>query len=113
MHTELRVRISDYFSYDADKKWLEKVSNLVKLSLFYRAYKYELAYLNKQSLLNISLCLLQSVQHLKFNVTFATKHYSAAQLSFICKVLHISNSIEEIVQQKMQSKHYVWKATYM
>ena len=35
--------ISDYYSYNADKKILEKVSKLVELpvSLFYKAGKYE------------------------------------------------------------------------
>ena len=63
------------------KKLREKVSNLVKLSLFYRAYKYELAYnLNKQNQFLTFHCLLWSVQNLKFNVMFATKHYSSSTL---------------------------------
>ena len=56
--------ISDYYSYDADKKTLETVSNLVELSLlFYRAYKYELIILNKQ----IHFSAFHSVCYSQFN----------------------------------------------
>ena len=64
MYAELWVWISDYCSYDADKKTLEKVSNLVKRSLlFYRAFKYELIILNKQ----IHFSTFPSVYYSQFN----------------------------------------------
>ena len=56
--------ISDYYSYDSDKKKLEKVSNLVKLSLlFFRAYKYELIIFNKQ----IHFSAFHSFHYSQFN----------------------------------------------
>ena len=56
--------ISDYYSYDTDKKTLETVSNLVELSLlFHRAYKYELIILNKQ----IHFSAFHSVYYSQFN----------------------------------------------
>ena len=99
MHTELQVRISHYFSYDADKKLLDKVSNLVKISLFYRAYKYELAYLNKQN----HFLTFHSVYYVQFNTLNAmlclpqnTTPQLNSLVAFISNALHISNSIEEI-----------------
>lgn len=64
------MRISeDYKSYHADKKLLEKVSNLSKLSRINQTYKYELAYLNKKfTPHDISVCLLWTVQNPQFRV---------------------------------------------